>query len=550
MSRPLRVLLLEESHDDSQLTLSRLADFVEMSDDAIIGESVRGVITSWNAGALRLFGYKAEEVLGRPGSLLADHEHADESRRMLEQIGRGERIEHFETVRRRKDGSEIAISLSISPIRDACGLVIGASKIARDLTAQKRAEHEMTRLKLELHDRVGDLHALLEILPISVWIGDATAERIIGNRAAYEMAGLPVGTNLSLTAPEVRAGATAGYRCFRDGNEVPPDELPMQVVARTGLDLKNFEQDLVFDDGRVVSIQGSVAPLFDDQGKVRGVVCACVDISARRQAEEELRAANRRKDQFLAALSHELRTPLTPVLMSVSAMLDSPPAVDELRTNLAMIRDNVELEASLIDHLLDVTRITLGKLHLNRDLVDVHTLIFRALETCRDVIQNGKDRGATFTLELPARTEKVPEPPTTPLILSDTFLPQPLKLLLVEDNKDSLRCLALAMVQRRHTVRTAVDLASARDLVASEVFDLLISDLDLPDGSGLDLMHEISATRSFPGIAISGFGSDEDVRMSKEAGFAVHLTKPIDLQTLEATMRRVVAVAPVSSPLE
>ena len=98
----------------------------------------------------------------------------------------------------------------MSPIRDASGWVIGASTIAGDVTAQKRAEQEVTRLDQELHDRVGDLQTLLEILPLIVWISDATAERIIGNRAAYEMMGLPAGTNISLTAPRGACGEDCG----------------------------------------------------------------------------------------------------------------------------------------------------------------------------------------------------------------------------------------------------------------------------------------------------------------------------------------------------
>jgi DNA-binding response OmpR family regulator len=103
--------------------------------------------------------------------------------------------------------------------------------------------------------------------------------------------------------------------------------------------------------------------------------------------------------------------------------------------------------------------------------------------------------------------------------------------------------LAWALGQHRHAVWTAANLNSARKLAASEEFDLLISDIELPDGSGLDLMREIKKTRGFPGIAISGFGSAEDIRMSLAAGFVAHLTKPISFQTLEATMRRVVLAA-------
>ncbi len=641
----------------------RLADIVESSDDAIIGITIEGDITSWNRGAREIFGYIAEEVVGRPIALLDPPGHVNKIRRLLARIRRGERIKHYEAIRRRKDGAEIVVSLTLSPIRDAWGKVIGASQIARDVTAQKLAEREVKRLNHELQERVGELQTLLDVLPIGVWIGDATAEAIFGNRAAYEMLGILAGTNLSLTSPEARMGRSPGFRCLRDGKEIPPDQLEVQVVARTGIGQRNYERDFVFDDGRTLTIQGSAAPLFDDRGKVRGVVSANIDITKLKEAEKQLREADRRKDEFLAILSHELRTPLTPVLMTVSAMLDQPPDIDEMRSAMVMIRDNVEVEARLIDDLLDLTRLVHGKMQLNREVVDIHDVLRRACETCRDVIHagqfrfavdfsatkhhaevdqvrlqqifwnliknaakftppggeisirsryepkpahgrgdgclivefsdngigiepeylprifrafeqadtrptrrhgglglglaisqrlaeahgghltaasGGKNQGATFTLRLPAASGRVTAPRVAPPIPSEISCFRSLRFLLVEDNKDTLRYLAWVLGQRSHRVRPAADLATARDLAASEPFDLLISDIELPDGSGLELMNEIKSTRGFPGIAMSGFGSEEDVRMSEAAGFVAHLTKPITFQTLEATIRRVV----------
>ena len=115
------------------------------------------------------------------------------------------------------------------------------------------------------------------------------------------------------------------------------------------------------------------------------------------------------------------------------------------------------------------------------------------------------------------------------------------RILLVEDNKDTLRYLAWVLSQRGHLVLSAVDLASAREIVASDDFDLVISDIELPDGSGLELMREVKSARDIPGIALSGFGSDEDIRMSRAAGFSTHLTKPVNLQTLREVIRKVVA---------
>ncbi|MHB8781656.1 MAG: PAS domain-containing protein, partial [Candidatus Geothermincolia bacterium] len=116
-----------------------LAAIVESSDDAIIGKTPQGIITSWNAGATRIYGYMPEEMIGRHIGVLAPPGHEDEMPRILERVGRDERVEHFETTRTRKDGTLLDISLTVSPIKDAKGRIIGASTIARDVTATKRA---------------------------------------------------------------------------------------------------------------------------------------------------------------------------------------------------------------------------------------------------------------------------------------------------------------------------------------------------------------------------------------------------------------------------
>jgi len=138
----------------------QLAAIVESSDDAILTKDLNGIITSWNAGAQRLFGYTAEEVLGKPVTILIPHDRQSEEPRILAQIRRGERVETYDTVRRRKDGGLIAISLSVSPVRDGNGRITGASKIARDITERKRAEERQHLLMREMEHRLKNLFAL------------------------------------------------------------------------------------------------------------------------------------------------------------------------------------------------------------------------------------------------------------------------------------------------------------------------------------------------------------------------------------------------------
>ena len=141
------VLLFRDITDRkrAQEELRRMAAIVESSEDAIVSKNLDGIITSWNAGARRLFGYTADEIVGQPVSRLMPEDH-DDMRMILETVRRGEGVEHFETVRRRKDGSLVTVSLSVSPIRDESGKIVGAAKIARDVTEQKKQEAERERL--------------------------------------------------------------------------------------------------------------------------------------------------------------------------------------------------------------------------------------------------------------------------------------------------------------------------------------------------------------------------------------------------------------------
>ncbi len=150
---------LEAALRESEQRLRWLAAIVEFSDDAIVSKNLDGIITSWNRGAERIFGYTAEEAIGRPITIVIPQDRLDEERTILARIRRGEHIDHFETVRRRKQGSLIAISLSVSPVKDTDGTIVGASKIARDITEQKRAQEQIAALAREAEHRSKNLLA-------------------------------------------------------------------------------------------------------------------------------------------------------------------------------------------------------------------------------------------------------------------------------------------------------------------------------------------------------------------------------------------------------
>src|SRR5437868_2741537 len=354
-------------------------------------------------------------------------------------------------------------------------------------------------------------------------------------------------------------------------------------------------------------------------------------------------------DRLRAMLSHELRTPLTPVLASVSALEGEEQIPPVLHDSLQLIRRNVELEARLIDDLLDLTRISKGKLQLSCETVDAHQLLQNALEICRSEIESknlqftadfsaaqvrleadparlqqifwnliknavkftpgggklsvrtsndsagefcvevedsgrgidlhllprvfnafeqgeraqlgglglglaiskalvdahhgritadsaGRDQGAKFTVAFPlseaGESNRATAPPTRSSVRKAK------RILLVEDHEDTNRSLTTLLRQRGYQVDPAYDLRTALDLAANREFDVLISDIGLPDGSGIDLMSRLHHRGPLFGIALTGFGMEEDIRRSYDVGFSHHLVKPVDLNKLDSLIQQ------------
>ncbi len=182
----------------------RYAAIVQSSDDAILAKDLNGTIVSWNAGAQRLFGYTAEEAIGRPIVMLIPKDREDEEPEILSRIRRGERIDHYETIRRRKDGSLVEISISVSPIRGRDGRVIGASKIARDITERRRAEEQQQLLIREMDHRVKNLFTLAGSL-VSLSARSAPTASDLASAVSSRLSALSQAH--SLTVPRI-SGAT------------------------------------------------------------------------------------------------------------------------------------------------------------------------------------------------------------------------------------------------------------------------------------------------------------------------------------------------------
>ncbi len=284
---------------------ARLAALVESSDDAIIAKDLKGRILSWNAGAERLFGYRADEIIGKPINLLIPPELREMEEEILKLLAAGERIEQFDTVRLTKDGRSVEVSVTASPIKDSQGLIIGASKIARDVTERKQAEEAVRRAKDEWErtfDSVPDLIAILDDRHRITRINRAMAEKL-----------------------GVSPRECIGQTCYMEvhGAEAPPEICPhVQTLADGREHAAELHESHLGGDFLV-----STTPLLDDQGRMVGAVHVARDITERKRVEEELRNHVEELERFNAAsVGRELRMiELKKEVNSLCARMGEPP---------------------------------------------------------------------------------------------------------------------------------------------------------------------------------------------------------------------------------
>jgi PAS domain S-box-containing protein len=507
---------------------------------------------------------------------------------------------------------------------------------------------------IEIERQKDLLNVTLLSIGDAVIITDVQGRIVLMNKVAEELTGWPLNEAKSMPCEEI----------FRIINEESRQiiESPVLKVMREGMivGLANHTL-LVRRDGSEIPIDDSGSPIREETGDLRGVVLVFRDFSeykatekSLRAAKEELDGANRAKDQFFAALSHELRTPLTPVLATLSFWEGDNSFPELLRGDIKMMRRNIELEMRLIDELIDLNRVTKGKISLRLETLDVHALISsvskmyateiapRGLHVTTDLaaeeryvncdldrlqqvfwniiknaavftpkggslhirtfniassiciafqdtgigmspetIQNlfrpfdgkapansprpeglglglsisqaliaqqggeitaksdGIGSGSEFVVRLPS-AQAAQDPATLPMSPT-AALEAPirqLRILLVEDHVDSADVLAKILSHLGYEVDTAGTSASALDLYRSNEYDLVLSDIGLPDGSGIELLQQMKGLKDVPAIALTGFGTEEDMLRAQQTGFLHHLTKPVDIQHLQAAIQR------------
>ncbi len=487
---------------------------------------------------------------------------------------------------------------------------------------------------------------ILANMPSGIALVDPITRRLLQANEAFSQMARRFG---NLPAEKEMSDAT-----YEEVNVAPPEAI--EKVLSFGTPFQLVEQPLVDRAGVTYFVNVNLLRLQDSKETVQGVLFLVEDKTRDVRLRQELISANAAKDQFLALLSHELRNPLSPVIAMVGELEARTPDHPELRQPLAVIRRNVELEARLIDDLLDITRIAKGKLQLSFEVTSVHETLQRAYEICREDIRQknlqfefrleakqdyvngdparlqqvfwnliknavkftpsggrimvetenlsddrlairtidsgigiaagkiekifnafeqgqssitrkfgglglglaiskamvrahggtisvestGLDKGSVFsvllnTVATPAAASAAPA-----LSPDDAAKEPPARkghLLVVDDHHDTCLGMKMLLERRGYRITLAHTADQAIEKAQAEKFDLLISDIGLPDRSGYELMKELQATNSLRGIALSGFGMENDIKKARAAGFSEHLTKPINFDRLDEAIR-------------
>jgi len=301
----------------------------------------------------------------------------------VKRVLRGETVSFERHAQHYRTGDPTVLHVTYVPDASALGEVRGFFVLVHDVTESKRAEEALRETTRQLEHRVADLETLLDLVPVGVAIADdASASVIRPNREFARMLRLPPDANASKSAPE--GERPEGFRVMSGGTEIDPAAMPMQTAARTGQPALGRQVDVVFDDGTSISLYGQAAPLFDADGNVRGAIGAFSDVSDMRRIEDELRAANAVKDEFLGLVSHELKTPITTILGNAEVLRKRGMLLDEDDRSgaLADIHDEAQRLNAIVENLLVLARLEAGQ-RIEREPVLIQRIVDRVAERHR-----------------------------------------------------------------------------------------------------------------------------------------------------------------------
>ncbi len=634
----------------------RLRSLLENSPLSVLEWDRNFIITRWAGEAEATYGWSAAEVIGRPISELdlifpADQDDVGNVIMRLSDGVTRHLTHNFRLCT--KDRRVIHCIWHHSVLVDESGKIVTVLTLGRDVTAQKEAEMQLLQRTKELSESEVRRRLATEVSAVGIWEWNVLTDVMHWDAQIFRIYGITP-TADGFVHYSVWSGALLPEDLEKS------ERILLDAVSR-GVESRREFRILREDDGECRHIEAVETVRTNARGKTEWVVGTNLDITERKlsrealvEAKDRAEAASQAKDHFLAALSHELRTPLNPVLMMATALAGDPSLPAEAREQLEMMRRNIELEARLIDDLLDLTHITHGKFSIEQSIADVHDLLtytdeiirsdslgkqlrislnFNAVQhhiladparlqqvfwnllrnavkftpdggaidvtTSNDTEGNiiicvtdtgigirekilpqifdafeqgdsgaehlygglglglaissaivtahggeitaasqGPGHGSVFTVTL----STVPAPLQTSE--KDLALPQPahvLCLLVVEDHDATRTVLERLLTHSGHRVTTVSTVNEALNQFRTKHFDAVISDLGLPDGSGLELMEEIQKIRPVPAIALSGYGMDGDVIRTQEAGFFAHLVKPVKMDQLKQLLTQIPA---------
>jgi PAS domain S-box-containing protein len=493
---------------EPELLQARLAAIVESTDDAVVSKNLDGIIRTWNVGAERIFGWKAEEVIGRPITVIIPPDRQQEEPEILMRLRRGERIDHFETLRVAKDGRLVDVSVTISPVRNAAGALVAASKIARDITQQKQIlrelsaakeeaenanhakDHFIMRLSHELRTPLTPVLAELSFLEASGTLPEAIAPRLAMLRRNIETEARLVDDLLDVS--RIANGKLQLHYEVVDLHQAVRSAMTMIHAA-----MEAQEQELV------LGLRATQHKVWGDPGRLQQILLNLLSNAVKftpRGGQVAIRSSN---DAAGATVRIEV---------SDSGIGIAPDALPLLFQSFEQVGRGGQFGG-----------LGLG-LAISSTLATIHNGKIKASSP-------GVDQGATFTLELPTTT--VPEPAPPPVTNRTRLDRAGIRVLLVEDHVDTRDVMARLLQGLGCSVQVAGSVREAIQFGSSGGFDVLLCDLGLPDGSGLDVMRQLRATTRIRGMALSGFGHENDVERSLAAGFEKHITKPINYLALQ-----------------
>ena len=353
--------------EQARAKLAQLSAIVESSDDAILGKTLDGVITTWNAGASRLYGYSAEEATGRHASFLYPPGRKEEIDAVLQQVRAGRPVDRLETQRLRKDGSLIDVSVTFSPILGTANTIVGVSGISRDITQLVRARQEIAereeRIRLLLDSTAEAIYGI-DLGGVCIFCNSACA-RLIGYDSPAALTGKQMHPLIHHTRP--------------DGTPYAPEQSPIYDAMRHREGSHVDDEVIWRADGTSFPAEYWSHPILRNN-EVIGAVVTFLDVTERRKAEQELQEGVRRREEFLAMLSHELRNPLAAIL-SATRLLESASWGDEgCHEAGQVVARQANHMSRLLDDLLDVARITRGRITLRNELVDLRETARSAIE--------------------------------------------------------------------------------------------------------------------------------------------------------------------------